>query len=622
MYKKLSKLLAIAFALGIVVVGIIVFVIQTSVSVSNASESAAARLSDVELAIAENDAEITKLRAELDAEYISKTAAFAEMIKVNPSILKKQSEIDNIKNILNVDELHVTDKKGVIRYGTVAEYIGFDFSSSEQSVPFMECVENPDFQLAQDPQPNGTEGKLFQYIGVARLDEPGVVQIGMTPSRLTEAMEEADISNALKNFTLGQTGFVFAVNKSDNTIVAFKDANLIGTDASEVGIDSDILKDNSKGKVTKIDGNKYFTTSKELDEYIIITALPYSELYGSRNMVTAATIGIAIFTFLAIAVFINIIIKKNVLDGINEINKNMSVISSGDISVNVNVNTCEEFETLSNGINGMLESIREKISQSESDNEKKQNLFIEISGVARNITSFSKNMENISRNISNGAATQSATVEELSATFETILKQVKETTAATENANRISENTTVQLRKGINMIDEMQLSMSKIGDASTKINNIVKTISDIAFQTNILALNAAVEAARAGEHGKGFSVVADEVRTLSTMCSNAVQGTTSLIEETLSTVDEGLSIAQRTAEQLHSMAKGFLENDELIHNISEAAAEQARELDEISASMSQISNEVQTFASVANDAEEASRRLETEANSLQHMMIN
>lgn len=621
MQEKLRKYLLISFAAGLIIMSFIVFAIQTIVSWQSAEASADVRISDVQSAIEENKLELDSIRAELDKEYISKTEAFAEMIKVNPDILDNQSEIDNIKDILGVDELHVTDDKGIIRYGTVEEYFGFDMSSSEQSEPFMRCITDKSYKLAQEPQLNGTEGKLFQYIGVARLDEPGIVQIGMTPQRLNDAMEQADISNVLETFTLGQNGFIFAVNTSDNTIAAYKDKSLIGKNALEIGLSESILSGNKIGTIEKINGEKYLLISQVSDDYIIITALPYSELYGSRNIVTLIMVIVAIITFSAILVFIVITIKKNVIDGINEINNKMDIISSGEIDLEVNVNTSPEFTALSSGINNMLSSIKERMKQSEHENIEKQKLFVNIAKIADNISSHSKSMENISHNVSNGASTQSATIQQLSAAFESISKQVSETTDAAENANKISENTTNQLHKGMEMIDEMHKSMTKIGDASNKINNIVKTISDIAFQTNILALNAAVEAARAGEHGKGFSVVADEVRNLATMSANAVNGTASLIQETLETVDEGMKIANQTSEQLHEMAEGFIKSDELIHEISTAANEQAREFNEISASVSQISNVVQANAKVAYEAEEASKKLDEEAAALQNMIL-
>ena len=620
MQKKLRKYLIIAFSIGLVVLTIVVFIVQTLMSLQSASDTAASRLADVKAAIEENEVELKSLRAELDEDYIAKAEAFAEMIKLSPALLNNQAEIDNIKELLGVDELHVTDSKGIIRYSTVAAYIGFDMSQGEQSAPFMQCVTDYSFKLAQDPQLNAAEGRLFQYIGVSRLDQPGIVQIGMTPTRLSAKMNEASISNVLKSFTVGQSGFVFAVNAADRTIAAFKDESVIGKTAEEAGISEGFLSADNAGSIINVAGQRYYCASQTVGDYIVITSLPYGELYGNRNLVTLLLAAVVLVSLIGLAFFVSGMVKKKIINGINSINEKMQVISGGEINVRVDVDTCEEFRILSGGINSMLESIREKISQSELESSEKESLFIDISGVAKNISDYSKNMEQVAQNVANGASTQSATIEELSAAFDTISKHVKETTDATENANRISQGTTEQLHKGIAMIDEMQQSMTKIGDATNKVNNIVKTINDIAFQTNILALNAAVEAARAGEHGRGFSVVADEVRNLAIMSGEAVNSTTALIEQTLATVEDGLDIANRTAEQLHSMADGFIKSDELIRSISEAAVEQAREFDEISVSMSQIANVAQEYVAVAADAEEASRQLDSEATALQKMV--
>ena len=162
----------------------------------------------------------------------------------------------------------------------------------------------------------------------------------------------------------------------------------------------------------------------------------------------------------------------------------------------------------------------------------------------------------------------------------------------------------------------MLTAMEVIRYKSTKISEIIKTIEDIAFQTNILALNASVEAARAGAAGKGFAVVADEVRNLATKSQEAANNTNALISDTVKAVNQGAELAQRTADIMVEVIAQTQQTNDIIGEINTAAAAQAEAVTQVSLGISDISGVISQNSATAEETAASCQELASQSNLL------
>jgi methyl-accepting chemotaxis protein len=235
---------------------------------------------------------------------------------------------------------------------------------------------------------------------------------------------------------------------------------------------------------------------------------------------------------------------------------------------------------------------------------------------ASQVTAAAGQVSAASQSLAEGSSEQAASLEETSSSLEEMASMTKRNAESAHQAKQLSNQTRSAADIANADMDQMKRAMDAIKTSSSDISKIIKTIDEIAFQTNILALNAAVEAARAGEAGSGFAVVADEVRSLARRSADSARETASKIEDAIQKSEDGVNISAKVAVSLTEIVTKAREMDTLIAEIATASEEQSQGVGQINTAITQMDKVTQGNASSAEETASAAEELNAQSMTL------
>lgn len=407
---------------------------------------------------------------------------------------------------------------------------------------------------------------------------------------------------------------------------------------------------------TKEDDGKYvrYAASGKVggETWYVMTSLLRSEYKAAVDNIFYTTMLLSAATILITILLIYTVLKK-MLKPLEQIKAAANSMANGDLQVDITYESKDEIGSVAASMGVMTRRTRRVIQdlsvilgqladgnfQVEMTSKEIyvgdfRPLIVAIEGIVEKLNESLTNLRtaseqvnvgadqvaSASQGLSQGATEQASTVQELFASMEEVSNETKRTAEKAGRANEIANIMGTEVVKSNGKMAEMSEAMRDITNKSGEIEKIIKTIDDIAFQTNILALNAAVEAARAGSAGKGFAVVADEVRNLAQKSAEAAKNTAHLIEGTIQSVANGGRITEETAKELKIVADNVSQVSQLVQEISVASNAQADSIAQVTSGIEQISSVVQANSATAEETAATSEELSGQANEMNGMI--
>ncbi|MDA3958668.1 HAMP domain-containing protein [Oceanispirochaeta sp.] len=355
-----------------------------------------------------------KLKNALNNNFLRIARSIAYAVDKNPDLLSTKT-MQEMAASIGIDEIHVVDSRGILFAGSVPDFFGFDFSTNEQTKPFLRMLTNPKAKLAQNPQIRAVDGVLFQYIGVPLPSGTGLVQIGVTPKELQNLLESSSNQNIMEQYPYEEGGFAYILSLETKAIINHSIPDRIGVDMSEFDFVQRIIAEKNGQFTYKYEGEEVFTCFAAAGETIVVTAIP-TGIYTGRLRPILFSLIFSSFLALLILSGTMFVIVSRIFAPLRKVSHSLREISSGDADLTrrLEITSRDEVGDVAQNFNAFIENLQSLIMGIQVAVSQTQNININLGSstkttassteeINKNIDSVRNQLQQMDENISESA---------------------------------------------------------------------------------------------------------------------------------------------------------------------------------------------------------------------------
>ena len=464
--------------------------------------------------------------------------------------------------------------------------------------------------------------------------------------------------NLMDSYKIGDDGYVTLLT-GEGDFVFHPNKELISTNIQELNASANVIDAiQNKSEVLlkyKLGGeNKFgYTTPIGDTGFVALSCIPSSQYYKAIVLTCIVLFTVFVIGFVFIIVNIRKIAAK-IVRPLLDLNDTATKLAEGDLDVTIDASSQDEVGELGRSIEKTVNRLKEYIDYIDEISEvlaamangklaiqlkyayvgefqkvkealihiseSMKDVMTNIAETANQVSVGSDDLAKAAQGLAEGSESQAAAIEELLATAVTVADQVEENKNDSEKSAMHTKEVTAMMEESRNQMDQMRDAMDKIRESSQKVVGIIKTIEDIADQTNLLSLNASIEAARAGEAGRGFAVVAGEIGNLANESARAVNTTRDLIGVSLSEIEKGNVLVKEVVDSLIRAVNKVEEVNEMIQKTAESAEVQMQSVNQIRDGVEEMSQSIQDNSAMAEETSATSEELAAQAVTLNELV--